>query len=115
VAELLFLITCQGSVVKLHRANRCGDALHLEQKNRVANCDLVAWTQKPLLDGNAVDVGTGSGFQIREQEALILSRYLAVQGRDGRIVDTDQVGGASSDRQRRGEAEFGLSEGTTER
>jgi hypothetical protein len=92
-----------------------GGALNLKEEEGVTNRDLVTGTQKALLDGDAVDEGAGGRFEVREQEAFILAGYLAMKARDGRIVNTNWVGGVSAYQQRRREAEFGLSEGTTER
>jgi hypothetical protein len=76
---------------------------------------LVAGRQEPLLDRYAVHQGAGGRFQIREEEAFILSSYLAVEAGNRRIVNANRVGGIPAYQQRWREAEFGFSEGTTER
>lgn len=99
----------------MHGAD-CGGhgAIHLEEEEGTADGNLVAGGQDTLLDGDAIDERSGGGVLVSEQEAVILTGDLAVQGRNGRIVYTNWVGGVSTDRHWRGKAEFGLSQRTAE-
>src|SRR5689334_20506505 len=112
--QLLFLATGLGGVVELHGADCGGGAVHLKEEEGAADGNLVTGGQDTLLDGDAIDERSGGGVLVSEQEAVILTRDLAVQRGNSGIVDTDWVGGVSADRNRGGEAEFGLSQGTAE-
>src|ERR1700720_675341 len=104
LAELLFLSARRGCVVELNRANGCGGAIDLEEEEGTADCDLVAGSEKPLFDGDAINESAGGGFQVGEQEILILAGYLAVKSRNRGVVDTDEVGRVATYRQGRTEA-----------
>src|SRR4029077_7935433 len=113
VSQLLFLAAGWGGIVELHWADcRGNSAFHLKKEEGTADGDLVAGSQDTLLDGDAINERAGGGVLVSEQEAFIMTGDLAVERRDGRIVDTNWVGGVPADRNRGGEAEFGLSERT---
>jgi hypothetical protein len=68
----------------------------LEEEKRAPDGDLVARSKQPLLDWDAIYECSGRRFQVREQEAFVLPRDLAVKGRDTRVVDANRVGGVST-------------------
>ncbi len=98
MTQLLFLAAGWRGVVKLYGADCRGNtAFHLKEEEGAADGDLVAGSQDTLLDGDAIDERAGGGVLVREQEAFILTGDLAVERRDGRIVDANWVGGVSAD------------------
>jgi hypothetical protein len=86
----------------------------VKQEEGAADGNLIAGSQDTLLDGNTVDERAGGCVLVREYEVFVVTGDLAVDGSDGRIVDTNEVGSVSADGQWHGEAEFGLSERTAE-